>query len=115
VASDNFEAIGGHCGRNGFQSDGLVNRAHPNRHEKAKGGGDHQSKDHKKPPVSGGGAPTLKDLGISSQQASDWQRMASLSQPQFEEVIGAMDRTGRPPSTKGIVRAADCYRRFGLG
>lgn len=47
--------------------------------------------------------PTLKDLGITKDQSSQWQQLGAMSQEDFDLAIGT---SVKPPSTKGILRAA---------
>jgi hypothetical protein len=47
---------------------------------------------------------TLSDLGISRDQSSQWQKLGALPQRQFDLAIG---ESVKPPTTKGILRAAE--------
>jgi hypothetical protein len=47
---------------------------------------------------------TLADLGISRDQSSQWQKLGALPQREFDVAIG---ESVKPPTTKGILRAAE--------
>jgi hypothetical protein len=51
---------------------------------------------------------TLKDLGISDKQSAQWQKLGALPQRQFDLAIG---ESVKPPTTKGILRAAEPLSR----
>ena len=48
-------------------------------------------------------APPLVDLGISKKQSAQWQKLGALPQREFDLAIG---ESVRPPTTKGVLRAA---------
>lgn len=68
--------------------------------EKAKPGGDMRP-EHRSP-RSTNAPPTLRDLGISKDQSSNWQRLAQVPAEQFEAALAAPEK----PSTTGIIAAA---------
>jgi hypothetical protein len=47
---------------------------------------------------------SLNGLGISEKQSSQWQKLGALPQRQFDLAIG---ESVKPPTTKGILRAAE--------
>jgi hypothetical protein len=47
---------------------------------------------------------TLDGLGISKVQSSQWQKLGAIPQRQFDLAIG---ESVKPPTTKGILRAAE--------
>ena len=49
------------------------------------------------------GATPLAELGISRDQSSKWQKLAAVSEPEFEAALAGAEK----PSTTGIIRAAD--------
>ena len=49
----------------------------------------------------GATASTLKDLGITKDKSSQWQRPAAVPQPQFEAVLADQER----PTASGIIKA----------
>lgn len=46
----------------------------------------------------------LEDLGISKNQSSQWQKLGAMPQREFDIAIG---ESVKPPTTKGILRAAE--------
>jgi hypothetical protein len=62
--------------------------------DKAKGG-----RPSEKTPSVAEGVSTLRDLGISEKQSSQWQRLAAVPEPQFEAALAGPDK----PTTNGII------------
>jgi hypothetical protein len=65
--------------------------------QKAVGGRPSQKTGNTSRPVS----PPLKDIGISKQQSSNWQRLASVPQEIFDDELKHSPR----PTTSGIIKA----------
>jgi hypothetical protein len=55
-------------------------------------------------PRPNGGASTLDELGISEKQSRQWQKLADVSQEQFEAAFTDPDKR---PTTAGIIAAAN--------
>ena len=69
--------------------------------EKAKGAAQAGTNRGKTTRSTGTTASTLKNLGITKNQSSQWQRLGKMDKDQFEAAIG---ETTRKPSTKGILK-----------
>jgi len=71
--------------------------------KKAKGGAEKSTK--RNGPggkvMQSGGPTALRDIGISKQQSSDWQKLAAVPQKRFE---AALLDNGKMPSTAAIIR-----------
>jgi hypothetical protein len=65
--------------------------------EKAKGG-----RPSDKTPAAAEGVSTLRDLGITEKQSSQWQKLAAVSSEEFEAALATPDK----PTTAGIIDAA---------
>lgn len=50
--------------------------------------------------------PSLKDLGITKRESSDWQKIAAIPEKKFEEVVAAANVDGGGLTTRALVRAA---------
>jgi DNA modification methylase len=50
--------------------------------------------------------PTLPDLGITHRQSSDWQRIARIPAPVFEQHVEEVTKAGKALTTDGIVKVA---------
>src|SRR5215472_5983010 len=50
------------------------------------------------------GTASLEELGISKNQSSQWQKLGKMPQREFDLAIG---ESVKPPTTKGILRAAE--------
>ena len=50
--------------------------------------------------------PKLAELGVSKQQAKDWQRMARVPDEVFEAHVSEVARKGEPLTTSGVVQVA---------
>jgi hypothetical protein len=69
--------------------------------KEAKQAGQLRGKMDGKSKVSGEPTPKLEDLGITREQAADWQKLAAIPNAEFE---AQLERPGRP-STQGIIGA----------
>lgn len=74
--------------------------------EKAKGGNPNLS-----PRLTGSGPKTLTQLGISREQSSDWQRLASVPAETFERELAT--QSCHPIASPAIIRAAEILPTMG--
>jgi len=56
-----------------------------------------------------GRASTLKELGISEKQSSQWQKLGAMPQEDFDIAIGA---SVKPPSTNGVINSVAPKKKF---
>jgi hypothetical protein len=64
-----------------------------------------------RPPKTGGAARpvsdqvgSLKQLGITKTQSSQWQKLAKIPDDEFEELLRALGTYGVKPTTAGLIR-----------
>jgi hypothetical protein len=72
--------------------------------EKNKGAQGTGSNQHRQVRSADTTAPKLRELGISKQQSSDWQRLSAIPEERFEE---ALADPAVKPSTAGIIAASN--------